>query len=126
MKNAKNVLLASLLVLGIGDLVMVPFMIAASHRTPGTPPAAAIVLGGLLGLATLAALPGVRQDRRWAFRLSIACRAIDTVTMFLGIVAGPGIGFAIVGVFGVVLSVLAIVLLVRVSPARALRRAAAR
>ena len=73
---------------------------------------------------TLAWLPGVRQDRRWAFRVSMICRVVDTVTSAPGILAGPGIGFAVVGGFGVALSVLAIVLLVRLSPARALRRAA--
>jgi hypothetical protein len=124
MKNAKNTLLAALLILGIGDLAMVPFMIAANHRTAGTPPVPAIAVGALIGLATLASLPGVRQDRRWAFRVSMICRVVDTITSALGILAGPGIGFAVVGGFGVALSVLAIVLLVRLSPARALRRAA--
>ena len=52
------------------------------------------------------------------------CRVVDTVTSALGILAGPGIGFAIVGGFGMALSVLAIVLLVRLSPARALRHTA--
>jgi len=37
MKYRKNALLASLLILGIGDLAMVPFMIAVNHRTAGTP-----------------------------------------------------------------------------------------
>ncbi|HEY1325072.1 MAG TPA: hypothetical protein VGF32_32765 [Streptosporangiaceae bacterium] len=124
MKNAKNTLLATLLILGIGDLAMVPFMIAASHRTAGTPPMPAIAAGALIGLATLASLPGVRQDRRWAFRVSMTCRVLDAVSSALGILAGPGVGFAVVGGFGVALSVLAIVLLVRLNPARAPRRAA--
>ncbi len=84
----------------------------------------AIALGALIGLATMAWLPGVRQDRRWAFRVSMICRVVGTVTSALGILAGPGIGFAVVGGFGVAHSVLAIVLLVRLSPARALRRTA--
>jgi len=92
MKYGKNALLASLLILGIGDLAMVPFMIAANHRTAGTPPVPAIALGALIGLATLASLPGVRQDRRWAFRVSMICRAVDAVSSALGILAGPGVG----------------------------------
>jgi len=123
MNNAKKTLLATLLILGIGDLVMVPFMIGAYHRTAGTPPVAAIVIGALIGLATLASLPGVRQDRRWAFRVSMICRVVDAVSMFLGLVGGPGIGFVVVGGVGLALSVLALVVLVRLSPARALRRA---
>ena len=126
MTNAKNTLLATLLILGIGDLAMIPFMIAANHRTAGTPPLPAIALGALIGLTTLASLPGVRQDRRWAFRVSIICRAMDTVSSALGILAGPGVGFAVVGGFGMTLSVLAIVLLVRHSPARPLGHATTR
>jgi len=38
MKSTKNTLMATLLILGIGDLATVPFMIAANHRTTGTPP----------------------------------------------------------------------------------------
>ena len=75
-------------------------------------------------MATLASLPGVWQGRRWAFRVSMTCRGVDAVSAALGMLAGPGIGFAVVGGFGVALSVLAIVLLVRLSPARAPRRAA--
>ena len=97
---------------------MVPFMIAANHRTAGTPPMPAIAAGALIGRATLASLPGVRQDRRWAFRVSMTCRAVDAISSALGILAGPAVGFAVVGGFGVALSVLAIVLLVRLSPAR--------
>ncbi len=58
MNNAKNTPLATLLILGIGDLAMAPFMIAANRRTAGTPPMPAIAVGALIGLATLASLPG--------------------------------------------------------------------
>ena len=51
-------------------------------------------------------------------------RAGDAVSSALGILAGPAGGFAVAGGFGVALSVLAIVFLVRLNPARAPRRAA--
>jgi len=61
MTNAKNTLLATLLILGIGDLAMIPFMIAANHRTAGTPPMPAIAVGALIGVATLASAGGLEQ-----------------------------------------------------------------
>jgi hypothetical protein len=126
MKTGLRSLIALLIVLGVGDLVMVPFMIGAYHRTAGTPPMPAIVLGAILGVATLVSIIGVTRGRRWGYLVAMICRILDTVSMALGIVAGPGVGFAIVGGFGVVLSIAAIVLLVRLNPRRALRGAASR
>jgi hypothetical protein len=123
MKTGLRSLTALLVVLGVGDLVMVPFMIGAYHRTAGTPPLPAIVLGAILGVATLVSIMGIAQGRRWGFLAAMICRILDTVSMALGIFAGPGVGFAIVGGFGVVLSIAAVVLLVRLNPRRALRRA---
>jgi hypothetical protein len=73
---------------------MVPPVLAAYHRTAGTPPMPAIVLGAILGVATL------------------------------GTFAGPGILFHAVGVACIALSVPAVVLLIRLDPRRELRRAA--
>jgi len=57
--------------LGIFDLVLVPFMIAEYHRTPGTPPMAAIILGAVLGIVTLTTALGVAQGRRWGFAAAV-------------------------------------------------------
>ncbi len=123
MKTGLKSLTALLAILGIGDLVMVPFMLGANHRTAGTPPMPAIVLGAVLGVATLASIIGVTQGRRWGFVVATITRILDGISAALGVVAGPGIGFAVVGAFGIVLSIAAIALLVRLDPRRALRRA---
>jgi hypothetical protein len=46
-------------ILGVGDLAMVPFMIAANHHTAGTPPMPAIVVAAIIGVATLINAVGV-------------------------------------------------------------------
>jgi hypothetical protein len=51
-------------VLGVGDLVMVPFMIAANHHTAGTPPMPAIVVAAIIGVATLVSAVGVARGLR--------------------------------------------------------------
>jgi hypothetical protein len=110
--------------LGVFDLVFVPFMIAQYHRTAGTPPMAAIILGAVLGVATLATAPGVGQGRRWAFTAALACRVVDLVTNALGALNHPDAVLGAGGVAGTVLSIAAIVMLVRLNPRRAVRRAA--
>ncbi len=125
MKSGMKRLAVVLAVLGAIDLVMIPFMIAAGHHNSATaPPAAAIVLNGVVGVAVLATLPAIMQGRAWAFWVAIACRAVDMVQGVLGIAAGPGALFVVVGAVDIVLSVAALVLLVRLNPRRELRRAA--
>lgn len=124
MKFGLRNLAVLLAILGAGDLVMVPFMIEANHHTSGTPPMAAIVLGAVLGIATLASIRGVIQGRRWAFWVATICRILDTISAVLGVVAGPGVGFVVVGAFSALLSIAAIAAMVRLNPRRALRRAA--
>jgi hypothetical protein len=48
MKTGLRSLTALLAILGIADLVMVPFMIAANHHTAGAVPVPAIVLGAVI------------------------------------------------------------------------------
>ncbi len=109
--------------LGVFDLAFVPFMIAEYHRTPGTPPMAAIILGAILGIATLTTAPGVAQGRRWAFAAALALRIVDLVTNALGAINHPDAVLGAGGVAGTVLAIAAIVMLVRLNPRRALRRA---
>jgi hypothetical protein len=124
MKSGLRSLTTLLVILGVGDLAMVLPMLAAYHRTAGTPPMPAIVLGAVLGVATLGSVVGVRQGRRWAFVTSIICRALDILSSVLGTFSGPGVLFHVVGVACIALSVPAVVLLVRLDPRRELRRAA--
>jgi hypothetical protein len=123
MKSGFKALAALLAVLGALDLVMVPFMYQASHHHAGTPPMPAVVLSGVLGVAILASVAGLAQARRWAFWVAMISLIVSAVSDFLGVVAGPGPGFAAVGVIALVLSVPAVVLLVRLSSRRAVRAA---
>jgi hypothetical protein len=112
-------------ILGILDLVAIPFMIAANHHTAGTPPVPAIVVVGIVAVATLVSAVGVAQGLRWAFRVAMTCRIIDGVSNFLGLTAHPSAATTVGGAVGLVLSIVAIVLLVRLNPRRMARRAAA-
>ena len=121
MKTRTRSLTALLVVLGIGDLVMVPFMIAANHKTAGSVPVPAIGLGAVLGVATLASLIGIAQGRRWGFLTATISRALDIATSVMGGLFGPALLFRVVGIVTVAASVAAIVLLVRLNPRRGLR-----
>ena len=112
-----------LAIIGVGQLANLPFMIAQNHHG-GTPPVPAIIVAAVVGIVILASAPGVARGLRWAFTVAITCQAVEAVTNLLGVVAHPGAILTIVGAVGLVLSVTAIMLLVRRSPRRALRRAA--
>jgi hypothetical protein len=116
MKSGLKTLTALLAALGALDLAMVPFMYQANHHHAGTPPMPAVILSGVLGAAILASIAGLSQARRWAFWVAMISLIVSAVSDFLGVVAGPGPGFAAVGVIALVLSVPAVVLLVRTSP----------
>jgi lysylphosphatidylglycerol synthetase-like protein (DUF2156 family) len=113
MKSGFKALAVLLAITGVVDLVMVPIMIQASHHHAGTPPLPAAVLSGVLGAAILASIAGLGQGRRWAFWVTMISLIVNAVNSFLGAVAGPGPGFVAVGIAALVLSVPAIVLLVR-------------
>lgn len=126
MKSGLKSLTVLLTILGIGDLAMVPFMIAANRHNAGTPPVPAIVLGAIIGVATLASAFGVAQGRRWGFIVAMICRIVDAVSSGLGVLAGPDTFLKVAGGIGFALSVAAIVPLIRLNPRRTLRRAASR
>jgi hypothetical protein len=125
MKSDLKLTTVLLVILGVLDLVAIPFMIAANHHTKGTPPVPAIVVVGVVAVATLISVGGVARGLRWAFWVAMTCRIIDGLSNFLGLTNHPSLVTTIGGWLGFVLSIAAIVLLVRVNPRRAARRAAA-
>jgi len=125
MKSELKLTTILLVVLGLLDLVAIPFMIAANHHTKGTPPVAAIVVVGVIAVATFVSVAGVVRGLRWAFWVAMTARVIDGLSNFLGLSNHPSAATTIGGWFGFVLSIAAIVLLVRVNPRRAAKRAAA-
>jgi hypothetical protein len=125
MKSGFRYLAALLAVAGIIDLVMIPFMIDATNTHPSSaPPSAAIVLSGVLGVATLAAIPALAQGRRWAFWVIMITRILDLLSSALGAAFGPGVIFHVASVVTIAASIPAIVLLVRLNPRRAASTAA--
>jgi hypothetical protein len=123
MKPELKPLTILLAILGIADLVMVPIMFWANHHYAGDPPMPAIILNVVLGAGTLASIAGLRQGRRWGFWLAMVTRVIDAVSAVLGVTGGPNIFFGVGGVILLVLSVPAVVLLVRVNSRRAVSAA---
>jgi hypothetical protein len=121
MKPYLNPLAALLIVLGLEDLIMVPIMLGAHSQ----PPMAAIIASGVLGAATLASVPGLMQGRRWAFWTVLACRIVDALSSALGAAGGPEPGFKVAGAVVLVLSVAAIVMVIRFSRDRAVGAASA-
>jgi hypothetical protein len=124
MKPELKLVTILLAIIGVGQLANLPFMIAQNHHG-GTPPMPAIIVAAIVGVVTLVSAAGVARGLRWAFAVGITCQVIETLSNVLGVLAHPGAILTIVGAVGLVLSVTAIVLLVRHSPRRALRRAAA-
>ncbi len=120
MKSYVTPLAALLAVLGLADLVMVPFMLQVHNDQP---PMAATILSGVLGVAFLASIPGLARGRRWVFWTAMACLILNALNSAMGMLAGPGAVFNAAGAFGLVLSVAAIVLLVRSSQRRVARAA---
>jgi hypothetical protein len=105
-----------LAVLGIGDLLAVPFLIAAHHRNPAQPPVPAIVAIAIFGLATLASAAGLARGRRWPVPVALTCRVLDSVSSLLGLVAHPNAVLDTWAAATLVLSVMAVVLLLRLYP----------
>jgi hypothetical protein len=105
-----------LAVLGIGDLLAVPFLIASNHRNPAQPPVPAIGAVAIFGLATLASVAGLARGRRWPLPVALTCRVLDGVSSLLGLVAHPNAVLDAWAAATLVLSVMAVVLLLRLSP----------
>lgn len=108
-----------LVIAGVLDLVAVPFAISANHHQSDAVPPAAITVIAIIGVVTLAAAFGVAQAARWAFIAALASRAVDTVSSLLGAFNHPTLFLSVNGVILVVLSIAAIVLLIRQFPRRA-------
>jgi hypothetical protein len=125
MKSDLKLTTVLLVILGVLDLVAIPFMIAANHHTKGTPPVAAIAVVGVIAVATLISAVGVARGLRWAFWVAMTARIIDGLSNFLGLTNHPSPATTIGGWVGFVLSIAVIVLLVRVNPRRVARRASA-
>jgi len=115
MKSLFTPLAVILAVVGLEDLIMVPVMIQAHSQ----PPMAAIIASGVLGAATLACIPGLAQGRRWAFWTALACRIVDGLSGALGTAGGSETVLQVAAAVALVLSVVAIVMLVRFSRRRA-------
>src|SRR5215475_7778812 len=110
-------------ILGLGDLAMVPFMIAAHQHAPGQPPLPAIAAVGIIGIATLAsARPAVQGSRR-AFRVALTCRVLDSISSILGLAVRPSGALIGLSAWTLALSVAAVILLVRLSPRKTPRTA---
>ena len=123
MKPELKSLAVILTVLGVIDLVMVPVMMHANVHHPNNIPTAAIILGAVFGVVTLASVAGLARAARWAFWTAVVTRVLDSVSALLGAVGGPGTVYVVMGWVMLALSVAAIVLLVRGRPGRAVHAA---
>jgi hypothetical protein len=115
MKLGRKPVVVLLAVLGAGDLATVPVMAAAHSQNPSQPPVAAIVATAFIGLVTLACSGGLARLRRWPVPVATALRVLDSVSALLGLVAHPNATLVGVAAANLILSVLAIVLLQRLS-----------
>ena len=116
MRPGLKLTIVLLAVLGIGDLAVVPLMAAAHHHNPAEPPIPAIAAAAIIGLVTLASTAGLAQGRRWSLPVALACRVLDSVSALLGLEAHPNAALVTVAATTLTLSVVAIVLLRRLSP----------
>jgi hypothetical protein len=112
-------LAAVLAAVGLLDLIMVPVMVSAHSQ----PPMAATIGSGVIGAVTLAGIPGLAQGRRWAFWALLVSRIIDALSSALGAAGGPEAIFKLAGALALVLSVAAIIMLVRFGRRRAVSAA---
>lgn len=102
-------------VLGAGDLLALPFLIAGHHHNPGTPPAAAIVTVAIIGLVTLASAVGLAQGRRWSRPAALTCRVLDSISSLLGLAAHPNPVLTTIAAVTLVLSIVTILVLLRLN-----------
>lgn len=118
MKRGVRFTTALLGILGLGDLATVPIMIAAHQHPPGQPPAPAIAAVGIIGIATLASAGGTARGGKRAFHVALTCRLLDSISAILGLTVRPSATLAALGAVTLMLSVAAIILLIRLSPRR--------
>jgi cytochrome b len=115
MRSGLKPTIVLLAVLGIGDLAAVPLMAAAHHHNPSQPPLPAIVAAAIIGLVTLASAAGLARDRRFSSPAALTCRVLDSASALLGLAAHPNAALVTVAAVTLVLSVAAIVLLLRLN-----------
>jgi hypothetical protein len=113
MTPLRRLTVIALIVVGVADLIGVPFMLAANHHKAGSVPGAAIVLGVIITVLTLVGAVGLARASRWAWWLSLIVRIPDLISSALGVGAHPTVPLAAGGAFCVVVSVIAFVLLFR-------------
>jgi hypothetical protein len=114
MTPLRRLTVVTLIVVGVADLIGIPFMLAANHHKAGTVPGAAIIAGGVITVLTLIGAAGLVRAARWAWWLSFIVRIPDLLNSALGVGNHPTAPLTAGGAFCVVVSVIAIVLLFRV------------
>lgn len=132
MTPVRRLTIVILAVAAVGDIIGVPFMIAANHHSANAVPAPAIAAGAIIAVLTLVGAAGLARAIRGAWTLSLVVRILDAVNNALGAGNHPTTATTAGGAVLLALSVVAIVLLVRVRrerdgvPARPASRAATR
>ncbi|MGH3304542.1 MAG: hypothetical protein ACRDOK_23250 [Streptosporangiaceae bacterium] len=85
MTPLRRLTIVTRVVLGVPDLIGVPFMLAANHSSADAVPGAAIVGGVVITVLTLVGAVGLVRASRWAWRLSLTVRILDMITSALGV-----------------------------------------
>jgi hypothetical protein len=124
MKPGLGPAITLLAILGIIDLLQVPFMVAAQQHA-GEPPTAAIIAIVIVGLVTLASAAGLAQGRRRAATTAVTCRVLDSVSALLGLTHRPSTALFYGSAVILVLSIAAIASLARLSLGRRPQRSTA-
>jgi hypothetical protein len=97
-----------LVLAALSDLAAMPVLVSGGDRPPAVVPAGAVVLA----VASLAAAGALTCDRRWGRPVGIVSRVIDLAASAPAVVTTGGGLVAAAGATGV-LSVVAVVLLIR-------------
>jgi hypothetical protein len=113
MTPLRRLTVVTLILVGVADLIGIPFMLAANHHKAGSVPGAAIVAGVIITVLTLIGAVGLSRASRWAWWLSLIVRIPDLISSALGVGNHPTAPLTAGGVFCVVVSVIALVLLFR-------------
>jgi hypothetical protein len=132
MTPIRRLTIVILAVAAVGDIIGVPFMIAANHHRANSVPTMAILASGIIAVLTLAGAAGLARAVRGAWLLSLVIRIIDAINCALGVGNHPTAATTVGGAVLLVLSIVAIVLLARVRrepgglPGQPVRHAATR
>jgi hypothetical protein len=132
MTPIRRLTIVILAVAAIGDIIAVPFMIAANHHGSNAVPTPAIAAGAITAVLTLVGAAGLARAIRGAWLLSLVMRIIDAINNALGVGNHPTTATTVGGAVLLVLSVVAIVLLARLRrerrsmPGQPVRHAATR